>query len=648
MSRSFAAVAKPLICVVTPAFNAVATLPETIRSLRAQTMRAWRSIIVDDGSQDGTLKFAHECAARDPRVAVLSQANAGPAVARNAGLAHVDAEWVHFLDADDWLSRTFYARALDCAARNPGADVILIGYASVADGGVRVARHWPPDVSDARAVFARSCPHAPIGIIARTKVIRDLGGFDPRFTGSEDWELWQRLAIAGVRFAADSEPRAYYRCLQGSLSRKTARLMRDAGPLIARGHAFDSADSLDTAAAKDSLASFTVHTSAVACGGGDDPAETLDAGPPLHDWSFDPASWADRVLDALAYGRVSNRTALIADRARLDADMARMIQSLAARGADGRQLAALELHVRARACEPSVVESFSGQIGPVAARAFDVAEGRSDVSIDGADHLVAALHVRGRLLDSIDVSAPSGSVEGATLDALIAAAALKWPPRQTLAALGPTHWPQIALKAAAAFPHAPGATFKRRFDAAMRNAVAQSISQAAPDLRRSTRYGGILLSRGGAPFGAEVRTVLEREGWRLLAPKEWLAVMAGRAKINGRPLLVSAPEAFGISPGRNAMVVGPSLARRAPAQALADFTALRRSMPAAYAAIIFAPGAWTGSLAQIAQAAGFSLGIDVRHGFARAGGDPMRMPCIRAHADEDPELIAARLRPTAG
>ncbi|NDC58992.1 MAG: glycosyltransferase family 2 protein [Alphaproteobacteria bacterium] len=117
MSRSFATAAEPQICVITPAYNAAATLPQTIQSLRAQTMRAWRNIIVDDGSQDATLALARACAARDPRVAVLSQANAGPAAARNAGLARVDAEWVHFLDADDWLSPSFYARALEWRRR---------------------------------------------------------------------------------------------------------------------------------------------------------------------------------------------------------------------------------------------------------------------------------------------------------------------------------------------------------------------------------------------------------------------------------------------------------------------------------------------------------------------------------------------------
>ncbi|NDC58991.1 MAG: hypothetical protein EBZ50_09270, partial [Alphaproteobacteria bacterium] len=189
--------------------------------------------------------------------------------------------------------------------------------------------------------------------------------------------------------------------------------MRDAGPLITRGHAFDAADALDAAAAHDSLASFTVHTAAVACGGGADPAETLNAGPELDGWSFDPASWADRVLDALAYGRVCDRRALIADKARLDADIGRLVASLAARGADHRQLAALELHMRARAGGPSVVAESGNCIGPVAARAFDVTERRRDLALGGADHLVAMIYVRGRLLDSIDVAAPDGVVAGA-------------------------------------------------------------------------------------------------------------------------------------------------------------------------------------------------------------------------------------------
>ena len=85
----------------------------------------------------------------------------------------------------------------------------MLGYWSVDQNGRRIARHWPPEMSDPRAVLARSCPHAPVGIVASTAVVQKVGGFDPRFTSSKDWDLWSLIAASGARFAVDPALRAF-------------------------------------------------------------------------------------------------------------------------------------------------------------------------------------------------------------------------------------------------------------------------------------------------------------------------------------------------------------------------------------------------------------------------------------------------------
>ena len=54
------------VSVVTPAFNARATIARTLASIAAQTMRPREVIVVDDGSTDGTVAAAEACA-RDAR-----------------------------------------------------------------------------------------------------------------------------------------------------------------------------------------------------------------------------------------------------------------------------------------------------------------------------------------------------------------------------------------------------------------------------------------------------------------------------------------------------------------------------------------------------------------------------------------------------
>ena len=97
----------PRLSVVTPAFNAEATIDTCVASVRAQTNPDLELIVVDDGSSDGTVDAVERQAARDPRVRLLRQENAGPSRARNAGIAAARAPLVGFLDSDDaWLPPT--------------------------------------------------------------------------------------------------------------------------------------------------------------------------------------------------------------------------------------------------------------------------------------------------------------------------------------------------------------------------------------------------------------------------------------------------------------------------------------------------------------------------------------------------------------
>lgn len=94
-----------LVSIITPAYNAVRTLSETIESVQAQTFTDWEMIIVDDCSSDGTTALASRYATDDPRIRVIRRAeNGGVAAARNQALGAATGRYMAFLDADDlWL-----------------------------------------------------------------------------------------------------------------------------------------------------------------------------------------------------------------------------------------------------------------------------------------------------------------------------------------------------------------------------------------------------------------------------------------------------------------------------------------------------------------------------------------------------------------
>lgn len=96
------AASEPTVAAIIPAYNRAATIERAVRSVLEQTRPASEVLVVDDGSTDDTRARLAPLA---DRVRVESIANSGAAVARNVGVARTTADWIAFLDSDDyWMT----------------------------------------------------------------------------------------------------------------------------------------------------------------------------------------------------------------------------------------------------------------------------------------------------------------------------------------------------------------------------------------------------------------------------------------------------------------------------------------------------------------------------------------------------------------
>jgi poly-beta-1,6-N-acetyl-D-glucosamine synthase len=97
------------LTVIIPAYNEVASVGDTVRSVLGQTTAPARVIVVDDGSTDGTALAAREAGAQ----VITPPSNTGSkAGAQNVALEYVDTQYCMAIDADTTLAPDAIERLL--------------------------------------------------------------------------------------------------------------------------------------------------------------------------------------------------------------------------------------------------------------------------------------------------------------------------------------------------------------------------------------------------------------------------------------------------------------------------------------------------------------------------------------------------------
>ena len=214
------------VTVVIAAYNAAATLDQALASVAAQSTPPSQVVVADDCSSDATGAIAEAWRDRLAVVVLRLSENVGPAMARHRAIERAETRLVALLDADDFWLPDHLETMLGAYEVSPGvvsADALpWIPGSTLAQRSFGQDHVLPPPGQQVVALIQRNVVF--VGTLMDRVAYQDVGGFRAQFRGTEDWDLWIRLARRGIPITRPGHPTVLYRMAPGSLSARAGQL----------------------------------------------------------------------------------------------------------------------------------------------------------------------------------------------------------------------------------------------------------------------------------------------------------------------------------------------------------------------------------------------------------------------------------------
>lgn len=192
----------PLVTFYMSVKNGLPYLHGSIESIKNQTYPNWEAVIVDDGSNDETLKLLQDVERQDPRFKVLATNGVGRGKALNMAIENSEGEYVANLDADD-LSHPQRLEIQVDILRATGYRLLFSKINIIHDDEQlewsRVSLPFHHHVNDVTLELMKRNPVSHISVMCRREDVLNVEGYSERRKSQLDYDLWFRMVKSGIR-----------------------------------------------------------------------------------------------------------------------------------------------------------------------------------------------------------------------------------------------------------------------------------------------------------------------------------------------------------------------------------------------------------------------------------------------------------------
>lgn len=215
----------PLVSIIIPCYNRENEIKDSINSALAQTYQNIEIIVVDDGSEDGSIGVVESYG---NAVKLIKQPNKGVSAARNTGFAAANGVFTIFLDSDDWLSNDLVEKHIIASEKWPNVDIYCSDFKNFNDEtGVEeplIKCNWPATPGTPLELFLLQPPPFPACELYRSETIRKHGVYDEDMRGFADSGLRLKIVLSGGTVVRTDGGFAVYRRVANSITRNPLKL----------------------------------------------------------------------------------------------------------------------------------------------------------------------------------------------------------------------------------------------------------------------------------------------------------------------------------------------------------------------------------------------------------------------------------------
>lgn len=214
----------PLVSVIMPAYNSADFIAESIQSVLQQTHKNWELLIIDDASEDNTVKIIDNFASADSRIHLFqSKKNQGTGISRNIGIKVAQGSYMAFLDADDlWLPKKLETQLKFMESHE--IEMTYSSYYLINESGQEIQK-----MVQALPIltYKKLLKSNYVGNLTGIYSVEKLGKiYSPTFRKRQDWALWLTILKKIDSTKGISEPLAKYRIRENSISNNKIVLIK--------------------------------------------------------------------------------------------------------------------------------------------------------------------------------------------------------------------------------------------------------------------------------------------------------------------------------------------------------------------------------------------------------------------------------------